>query len=307
MIAVDAVKRTILLVNRFGLYLCVPAFLIIAYSYTDSTYPQYRVTAKIALKNAAAESAINDIRSKYLVQKAISELPFQASYYDAESPTTEVFGDALPVHLVFDRHYQNRSEKWLRLDVTSEDFVTLTDGDTTAYFEFNNPVNASYGKFKVVHGAVNKYLQASYVIRLEDPARLLDQYYNDLQLNADDNTLTVSILSGNAKKGADLINKLLQLYGSSHHALTSNNLAEAGGSAISNKKFTVLEKPENNVESASISSFWIYFIAALAGLLIPVSRNVIRNYKGYALPARTFNLPKLVDRIHHGFAIKQID
>ena len=74
MIAVDVVKRIILQVNRFGLYLSVPAFLLIAYAYTSSVYPQYRVTAKIALKNADPESAIRDIKSKLLVQKALGNL-----------------------------------------------------------------------------------------------------------------------------------------------------------------------------------------------------------------------------------------
>src|SRR5258707_15723301 len=104
MIAVDTVKRIILLVNRYGLYLSVPAFLLVAYAYTSSVYPQYRVTAKIALKNAAAESAISDIRSKNLVQKALNELPFQASYYDAEAPRTEIYGDSLYARLVFAGH-----------------------------------------------------------------------------------------------------------------------------------------------------------------------------------------------------------
>src|SRR5579872_943969 len=204
MIAVDAVKRIILLVNRFGLYLSIPAFLLIAYAYTSSVYPQYRVTAKIAMKNEAAESAIGDIKSKYLVQKALSELPFRASYYEAESPKKEIYGDSLYTVLEFVGRRYAYTEAWLRLELQGANFVTLAHGDTAAYCEFNKPVNEFYGKFKIVHKPGNEYQKASYIVRVENPVRLLELYYNSLRVKAagDNNTITVSVLSGNPKKGA---------------------------------------------------------------------------------------------------------
>jgi len=309
MIAVDAVKKTILLVNRFGLYLSVPAFLLIAYAYASSVFPQYRVTAKIELKNATAESAITDIKSKFLVQKALNELPFQASYYDAESPKTEIYGDSLNARLIFAGHHYADTETWLRLEVQGANFVTLTHEDTAAYFEFNKPANESYGKFKVVHNPGNKYQQASYIVRIENPVRLQEQYYNSLRVKiaGDDNTITVSVLSGNSKKGADFINKLLQLYDGGNHNGPSYRLASTAGAGISGKKITILEKAENNVEVASINPFWIYALALLAGLFVPLSRTITSRLSEYVLPAYLFNLPKLVDRINHRFAIKQID
>lgn len=202
MIAVDTVKRIVLFVNRFGLYLTVPAFLMIAYAYTSSVYPQYRVTAKIALKNVAAGSAIDDIKSKYLVQKALNELPFQASYYDAESPKTEIYGDSLYTRLVFAGGHYADNETWLRLEVQGANSVTLANGDTATYYDFNKPVNESYGKFKIVHTPGTEYQQASYIVRIENPVRLLEQYYNGLRVKTtgDDNMLTVSVLSGSSKK-----------------------------------------------------------------------------------------------------------
>ncbi len=308
MIAVDAVKRIILLVNRFGLYLSVPAFLLIAYAYTNSAYPQYRVTAKIALKNITAESAITDIRSKYLVQKALNELPFQASYYDAESPKTEIYGDSLYARLIFAGHHYADTETWLRLEVQGANSVTLTHEDTTAYYEFNKHVNESYGKFKIAHSPGTAYQQASYIVRIENPARLLEQYYNSLRVKnaGDDNAITVSVLSGNSKKGADFINKLLQLYDGGHRN-TSSRLANISDAVISAKKITVLEKPEINVEAASISSFWIYTVALLAGLFIPLSRKITRRSGEYVLSVKLLNVPKLVDRINHRFAFKPMD
>ncbi len=248
MIAIDAVKRTVLLVNRFGLYLSVPAFLLIAYAYTNSVYPQYRVTAKIALKNVVSESAVDNIKSKLLVQKALNELPFQASYYDAQSPKTEIYGDSLYTRLVFaGRHYTD-TETWLRLEVQGAGSVTLANGDTAAYYEFNKPVNESYGKFKIVHNPGTEYQQASYIVRIENQARLLEEYYNSLRVKTtgDDNTVTVSVLSGSPKKGADFINKLLQLYDGDHHNVSAYRLASTAGTNISGKKFTIIEKLEKN-------------------------------------------------------------
>ena len=309
MIAVDAVKRIILLVNRFGLYLSVPAFLMIAYAYTSSVYPQYRVTAKIALKNATAESAIDDIKSKYMVQRALNDLPFQASYYDAESPKTEIYGDSLYARLVFPGHHYGDAETWLRLEVQGANSVILANGDTAAYYEFNKPVNESYGKFKILHNPGAEYQQAAYIVRVENPVRLLEQYYNSLRVKTTgaDNAITVSVLSGDPKKGADFINKLLHLYNGGRHNVPSSRLASTSGASISGGKFTVLEKPESNVEEASVSPFWIYTIALLAGLFIPLSRKFTKRSGEYVLSIDLFNLPKLVDRINHRFAFRQME
>lgn len=76
---------------------------------------------------------------------------------------------------------------------------------------------------------------------------------------------------------------------------------------MSAKKFTVLEKPENNVEEASVSSFWVYTIALLAGLFIPISRAMAKRSGEYVLSVDLFNLPKLVDRINHRFALKHME
>jgi hypothetical protein len=309
MIAVDAVKRTILLVNRFGLYLAVPAFLIIAYAYTSSIYPQYRVTAKIVLKNTPAEMAISDIRSKRLVQKALNELPFQASYYNAESPKKEVYGDSLYARMAFANNHYADTESWLSMEVQSANSVALTHADTSAYYEFNKPVSEPYGKFKLVQNTRGENNEVSYIVRIENPTRLLEQYYNSLRVKTadDDNTLTISVLSGNPQKGADFINKLLQLYDGGNHAVLATLRSNAGSAVIEAKKFSILERPETNAEDASISPFWIYIISLLAGLSIPLSRKIKAQPEKYVIPVGLFNLPKLVGRINHRFVVKQME
>ncbi|MGZ3778203.1 MAG: hypothetical protein ACXVI9_11755 [Mucilaginibacter sp.] len=290
MIAIDAVKRTIVLVKKFGLYLCVPVFLMIAYSYTSSTYSEYKVTAKISLNGAPAESAVNDIKSKYLVRKALEQLPFQASFYDSNSPRDEVFGNALPVKMIFERARYSDDEVWLNLEATGKNSFALTHGDTVAYHEFNKPVHEWYGNFKVVQKPAVQYSQVSYLVRLDPTAKLAGQYYNGLRAETvGDDGVILSITSGSAQKGIDFLNKLIHTYSNGKHAISHHSYASHGGAG----RVTILEKPENSVESTGLNSFWIYFIALLIGLAIPLGVPAIRERGIDALPFKLSGLSKL--------------
>jgi hypothetical protein len=83
------------------------------------------------------------------------------------------------------------------------------------------------------------------------------------------------------------------LYDGGYHSVSRYGRARTEGAEVSNGRFAILEKPENNVEPASISSFWIYTLALFTGLLIPVSREITRNFRGYILPADLFNCQNL--------------
>jgi len=303
MIAIDAVKRTIVLVKKFGPYLCVPVFLIIAYSYTSSTYSKYRVTAKIALRDANIETAANDIRSKYLVRRTLDQLPFQASYYDSNSPHEEVFGSALPVRMIFDHPRYTDGEVWLNLEVTGKNSFTLTHVDTTAYHEFNKPVHEWYGNFKVVHRPGTAYSQASYIVRIDDPVKLNDQYYNNLRVETiGDDGVSVSIVSGNAQKGIDFLNKLVQLYGAGKHSKFHHAYSGANATGA----VAILEKPENNVESVGMGSFWVYLMALLAGFAIPAGWSVWNDRGTNTLSAKLLNISKTIRHSLRPLATRQL-
>ncbi len=77
-------KNILSLVKKYWLFICVPLFLAGAYFYADSLYPQYKVSAKIAVQDVPVASAINDIKSKALVQKTISQLPLTAKFYNTK-------------------------------------------------------------------------------------------------------------------------------------------------------------------------------------------------------------------------------
>ncbi|MGZ3777487.1 MAG: hypothetical protein ACXVI9_07830 [Mucilaginibacter sp.] len=69
----------------------------------------------------------------------------------------------------------------------------------------------------------------------------------------------------------------------------------------------VLENPKDNIETLSLNPFWVYMLAVIAGLLIPIVWWVIREPKGNILPSNLFNQQKLIERINDLFAVKQID
>jgi len=301
MIAIDSVQRTIILVKRFGLYIFVPLFLLLAYSYVSSTHQQYRATAKIALKNISAEEVAHDLHSEPLVKQALDQLNFQASYYDAESPREELYGSEVAVRLKFDGPRKTGAdEAWLNLDVAGKDSYTLTNQDTTAYYSFNAPVNASFGSFMVTRRPGNKLTEASYLVHLDDPNKQLDTWSENLNIEPDDNgrSATISIVAGNPRKGAAFLNKLLQLY--------AGETPDRHGD-LDTDKFNLVEKPEQNFESASLSPLWFYFLALVAGLAIPLGVPELKKKRKANVRWLPISLPKLLNQVQHRLAIKQVD
>jgi len=302
MIAIDTVQRTIIGVKKYGLYVFTPLFLIIAYNYTSSSYQQYRNTAKIEFKDISAAQASADLHSQYLVKQVLDELNLQASYYDQRSPREELYGNQVAVRLRFDGpHRTGTVEPWLNLDVVGKNSYTLTDEDTTAFYNFNQPVHASFGDFTVTRRPGNTSTQASYLVRLDDADQQLDAYFKNLQIDPDRDgrSLSMSIVSGNPAKGAAFLNKLLQLYGS--------NTSDRNGEPIA-PKFTLIEKPQDNVQSITLNPLWFYFLALVAGLAIPLGIPLIRKKRSRPLPSWVFTVPKMVDHvIQKGFVFRQAD
>lgn len=307
MIAVDAVQRVIIFVKKFGSYIFVPIFLLGAFIYLNSTHPQYRVTAKIALKGVTPQSAISDLRSKSTVQKVIDQLPLQASYYDAESLREEISADSLKARLVFDRTSRVKAETWVRFELPGTDVFTLSYIDTTAWYEFDKHISESYGGFKVVRGAKYNHIPVSYMVRLQDPATLFNEYYHDLRFSSDDdeNSVTLSIRTGTPQKGVEFLNKMISLYRGSDKA--DSRYAGVNGKATLSGRVKLLEKPENNVELATADPFWIYLAAIVAGLLVPLTFENAKSWRRKKPVAQIISLPKMIVRLQHGIAVRQWD
>ncbi|MFB9843495.1 hypothetical protein [Mucilaginibacter ginsenosidivorans] len=228
MIPSAAGQKTLTVLKKYGLFLCLPVFLFIAYSYTSGHRPQYKATAKIELNGISPDEAIDDIRSKPLLQKALDRLGYRISYYNTRDEDHEINGDSLPVKIVFSQFNTIDDDIVLTFKTASPNTFTLTHGDTIAYEEFNKPAKTYYGTFKVTHREGTAYQDASFLFRLHDPVELIDRYYNSLQVKAEDDAkvLSVSAASGTPKKSAALVNKLLQLYGGTKHSIPATGKIE---------------------------------------------------------------------------------
>jgi hypothetical protein len=306
MIAIDTVQRAVLVIKRYWLYLCIPVALLIASVYIGSTYSKYRITVKIGLKGVASDQAVEALCSKKIVQKALDQLPFQASYYDERSPRDEVFGSTLRERLVFYHYKYPGDVVWMKLKDAGAGFCTLVSDDTTAYYHYNKVQDTYYGKFSIIRRSKTDTAETTYLVRLNDPAKMLDEYYSNLNIKTDNDegSLSISVVSGSAQKGVRLLNKMLQLY--SRGSVNSSRLANINSAALPGAKLTILEKPEDNIRSASMEPVWIYIIALFGGLVIPVSREVLmRRKKKYTFKLRTFTLPKFAERVQHHVAINK--
>jgi hypothetical protein len=301
MIAIDAVQRTIILVKKFGLYAFVPLFLLIAYSHNNSIRKQYRATAKIAVKDVPVTQALNDLHSEYLVKQTLDNLPFEASFYATGSPGTELYGIEVPIRLKFKTlRSMDAGETWLRLDAFQNTYAIL-DGDTTASHAYGEPVHESYGDFAVLRRPAKDFKTGAFLVRLESPSKQLGEYYGNLLVSAagDDRTISLSITTGNAKKSTAFLYKLLKQYG--------GTAVDRHGDMI-NSKFTLVEKPENNIEPATVSPVWFYILALAAGLAIPLGVPVLKKKRQSIVPRQVYAIPKFVDQlIQNGFVFKQAD
>jgi len=207
-------KSIVSLVKKYGLFMCVPLFLVAAYFYSDAMYPQYKVTAKIAIRDIPVTSVVDGIKSKALVQKVISQLPLTAKFYSTKSPKKELYGDSVPARFVFSGTNKVNLPTRLEFAATSGGQYTLNNNDTITYHQFNELVNDYYGKFIVEKNPLFKSSDQAFIVKLDEPGNVLNQFYNNLHVEPaiGNNIMTLSITAGNSKQGIDFLNMLLRLY-----------------------------------------------------------------------------------------------
>src|SRR5581483_7624210 len=192
-----AVEKKPSFFKKYGLFLCVPAFLGIAYWHISGLYPEYKATALVSVKDVSAGSAVNEIRSKSLVKKALDLLPYQASFFKAGSPKLEVNYDSVPVKLAFSKYSNINNESWLQIQITGGNQFALTNGDTTSYHKFNEQISEPCGIFAVLPNPQMLHDTQNYVVRLTEPAQLSDLYYKRLAVKPGQHgTVLVSITAG---------------------------------------------------------------------------------------------------------------
>jgi len=250
----DEPSKLAVFFRRYWLFICVPLFLAGAYFYIHNLGPKYRVTAKVQLHGMDASAAINGIKSKPLVSKALSQLPFQVSFYNDTMPQKEVYPDSVPVKLVFSSITNTHPNAQIAFRATNGAQVAVTNGDTILNHNYHETITEPYGKFKVVQNPLAKPDDQTYIVKINDADEQAEHYFKNLRVEGSRNgTLTVSLLTANGKKGTDFLAKLLHLYANQTHSALA------------------VDKRETNISLIPPNVVMIYVLAFLAGLSIPLA------------------------------------
>ncbi len=201
-------------------------FILLASLYLNASRVKYKVSSEISLNypDQSAELVAEDLKSKILVQKAISQLSFEVNYYKESSPGKEIFKDSLPVQLILNKQEESTYAYNLIIKSLSSHSFSIEHEDTIQFYEINELVNRYYGKFRVVRGAAFTPHFQAVIVRLNSPFDLVEDYYNNLVVEPDESSKTISlnVLVNNAQKGQDFLYKLVELYNTGQSTSTLN-------------------------------------------------------------------------------------
>ncbi len=249
-------SRTWTLIKKYWLFICVPFFLLLAYFHISNIYPKYQVSAKLAVNKGDAVSAANEIKSKTLIGEALVQLPFRLSFYNDTLPKKEIYPDSVPVKLMFSSLINTHPESEIAVQPMGNGQVAVTYGDTIINYNYGELISEPYGKFKVIPRHGLKPDNQNYIVRINDMSELLDHVYAGMKVGVDrqNNSLAVSVVSGNAANGVDLIKKLIRLYNWAHRT---------NGITAKPPIITAPEKPEAEVAAEPQSHKQDANIAAL--------------------------------------------
>jgi hypothetical protein len=245
--------------KKYIFYTSVVFFVLLAFIYLSTSHTKYIVSSEISLNypDQSAELVAEDFKSKILVQKAVSQLPFEVNYYKESSPEKEIYKDSLPVKLILNKFEEITYTNNLTIKSLSSHSFSIEHQDTIQFYEINEPVNRYYGKFRVLRGPAFTPHFETVIVKLNAPLDLIEDYYNNLVVSPDESskTISLSVLVDNSQKGQDFLYKLVELYNSGHSTSSSIKRTEYSDSIKSltrkllllqagTKKSTILAGPK---------------------------------------------------------------
>ena len=212
--------------KKYIFYTSVVFFVLLASIYLNAARVKYKVSSEISLNypDQSAELVAEDLKSKILVQKAISQLSFEVNYYEESLPGKEIYEDSLPVKLILNKQEESTYTNNLIIKSLSSHSFSIEHEDTIQFYEINELVNRYYGKFRVVRGpAFTPHFQ-TVIVKLNNPFDLVEDYYSNLVAEPDESskTISLSVLVNNMQKGQDFLYKLIELYSTGHGTPASN-------------------------------------------------------------------------------------
>src|SRR5260221_6766505 len=146
-------------------------FICLASVYLIFTPNKYKVTTSIVLNNKQfPEDAIEDIKSKYIIEKTINQLPPIVSYYHKGFlKKVEVNQDSLPVKFLLLKNNTSNSSTQFTVKALNDQQYEIEQNDTLTDFFFNRFVNFESMKFIGVKGPSFKKENQPILIKFHSP------------------------------------------------------------------------------------------------------------------------------------------
>jgi hypothetical protein len=192
-------------------------FLFVASIYLVLTPNKYKVTTSIVLNNKQfPEGAIEDIKSKYIIQKTINQLPPMVDYYYKRFfKKIEINKDSLPFKFLLLKNNASNSSAQFTVRKLNDQQYEIEQSDTLTDFFFNRFVNYSSVKFIGVKGPAFKTETQPVLVKFHSPDQQFKELYDNLDakfVNDDHRTIELSLTTPSVKNGKDFLNKLVEVY-----------------------------------------------------------------------------------------------
>ncbi|WP_426061928.1 GumC family protein [Hymenobacter sp. B1770] len=163
------------------------------------------------------ENEIEALKSVTLMQRVLSELSLQTSYYvDGAIRKREVYGSQAPIRMQLYQLKNFTDKKSLTVSPREANtFELAEDGFGKAVYKFGQPIVRPYGTFTVQLNEGTAAIKNKVYITINNIQDLTASYNKDLnvaQTNKKANVLMVSLMHPVPEKGRDILNKLIEVY-----------------------------------------------------------------------------------------------
>ncbi|OGX90246.1 hypothetical protein BEN49_07205 [Hymenobacter coccineus] len=245
------------------------AFLFIRY-----TAPQYSISALLMIKDKKDNNApvknerfsdFNDVnvsknidneiiilKSTSLMQKALSELSLDASYYvKGRVRNQEVAQSELPFKLIISNLDSTAFDKTIIIYLKSGNSFELEEDNQKATYQFGQLIHKKYGAFTVVASSdkLPALTTKPIIVKFHDIRKLANEYSRKLavsMVNKQSSVLSMNLVDAVPEKGKDILNKLIEVY--DKEAMNDKNSVASNTIAFIDERLKYLGAEVSNVE-----------------------------------------------------------
>ena len=255
----------------FGAVLCLG----IAYVHLRYAIPQYYISSKLLIKDGTTESGVSGskvfsdieafnsiknidneieiLKSKSLMQRVLSELSLNISYYvKGNLNDVEIYGADVPVKIVVTKldSVAVRSGSFI-LHLKKNNTFELEENEQISTYKYGQRISKPYGEFTIeaVSGDVAYLSNKPLIVSFNDLNILAKIYSQKLTITQPNKAASVVILGltdAVPEKGKDIINKLVEVY--NKEAVEDKNLLASTTLSFIDERLTFLTTELTDVE-----------------------------------------------------------